>query len=912
MSRSAVLATVLLVACGGTSTAPTTTPPTAPTPTSQTSESIGDVLPELPDGTCGGFGALATDEVAPLLGHHLQVQVLEGTLDSPVGRDIMSALPSALSESRLFLEVERTKFVVFAEEMFRRPGDDLLGAVRGLLPEGYAILRLRGAELPMIAAVPIELDTTSEAVELLQVFTVTPDDLVQRVFFLANPEAAEQQGCRQLALRLARTLAPGRRRVVTRAGERTLAGRLGITLSEDFHVGVDTGPDFSVYRIYPLLDLAAPPAWLGIYDGHHPSYRPRPGAVAIPEEMFGEVVRWEQWTAEGTLRRQLLVPSPNGSGRLHIFLGAEQAATFEELAAVAASLTASAAPVPLVDCEHVPAPTDSVEAFAGPDGEPIDPDLALLLGATRVSTLAATWRSPQVPEALAFRRLLRRPDAHVAFRRLASQATSAGKIYGLAGLYLADRDGFDGYACAARGTLDASVQRVTACGDEATSTASLLESADATAVRGERHFGEREWRAALAHGPGDLRGGGLPQLLAFGESGGEAVQRDAWRLAGGGLVPALAADADALAELVPGSPRDERARVFDWMGGGCSTRRDGRVACWGRARPGEGSDRAAVVLLPDLVRHPRAMARAQGISCMLDAEGERLCWGDIGAAARRRAAACGDTAPAAHEVLSRRPGDGPWRALGEAGGLCGLHADGSLRCFVTNPGFAPTWAELPDPGFGAAYRVPIDEPVVGMSRGHGTTAFAWTRDGDIYQWDSRLAPTQIGTFAGLAEVTGGYSGATFARLEDGRVFGWGLRRGADSYWLRSGLGAQDWAEVPALRGARLFAHSYHVCGIFDGASPRTNRVQCFGTGRGGELGPDFDEYDSPLRELPMLRGARHLVLGQRRTCGLLRGDVLRCVGAEAYAMQPGATNSASLPVDVRLPSLGRRARELGR
>lgn len=909
MRRLAPLVTLVLAACGG-SPAPAAT--TTPRPTVEAALTLGDLLPELPEGACGGFTELATDDVAPLLGHRLELHVLAGMLDSPRGHDIMSALPSAQTETRLFLEVDSMKFVVFAEEMYRRPGDDLLGAVRALLPEGYAILRLRGAEVPMVAAMPLELDTDNEAVELLQVFTVTPDDLVQRVFFLANPAAAEQEGCRQLALDLARTFAPGRRRVVTRAGEHALVRGLGITVGEDFHLGVEAGSDFTVYRVYPLTELSAAPAWLGIYDGHHPSYRARADAISVPEELFGQVVRWEQWTAEGTLRRQLLVPSPSGSGRLHIFLGAEDAAIFEELAAIAASLTTRMVRPALVDCASVEEPRTDHESSPGPDPEGEDPDLTLLLGAAQVSTHAATWRTAEVPEALAFRRLLGRSDAHLAFRRLALEATTAGKIYGLAGLYLTDRDAFDGYACLARPTLDASVQSVTPCGPEAEPTATLFESTDEAAVRGERHFGEREWRAALAAGPADLRGGGLPQLLAFGESASAARQRDAWQLSGGGFVPPLVAqEGEASPPLVAGSSRGARARMFDWMGGGCSTRPDGRIVCWGRGRPGDGAERPDVVLLPDLVRHPRALERARGLSCALDAEGERVCWGDIGAAARRRGQACGDAAPDTDSLVARRPGDGPWRSLGDAGGLCGLHEDGSLRCFVTHPGYAPTWAELPAPGFGAGYRVPIDEPVVGMSGGHATRAFAWTADGDVYLWDSRSAPAQIGTFAGLVEVTGGYSGAAFARLEDGRVFGWGLRQGPENYWVRSGPGAPDWSEVPALRGARLFAHSYHVCAIFDGATANANVVQCFGTGRGGELGPDFDEYDSPLRELPMLRGARMLVLGQRRTCGLLRGDVLRCVGAEAYAMRPGAASDASLPVDVRLSRLGRRARPLG-
>lgn len=887
MDRCSYAWLALATACAGTATP--TRPSVEPRPAPSS-----DVrwLDDLPRGECGGFATLGRTEPLPLLGGRLRVRAPEGAADSPRAHNIMAAPPSAEMETRLFLDRDGVRLVVFGQELYRRPTDDLVAAARADVGEGYRVVELDvEAPLRAVVAVPRELDLSDEAVDVAIAYTVTADALVQRVSFYVTPEAATSGGCERLGVELARTLTAGGLLLPDEPGPRVLEDGLGLDLASDHRLVVQEGPDFAVHRVYPLLPLGRGEGMLGIYLGHHPSFRPRPDATRTPVELLGQSVEWHDWERRDLHHRHALVPF--GHAAVHVFMAASEPATLERLSAIASSLRTGVAPRPLAACPPS-SPLPAVEV----DAEVLAiPALQTLLSASELAFHMRTWDLPRVPSTAAFFALADHPRAREAFLHLAVHGTTAGRIYGLAGLYLADRARFDPIVCAVRDALEPTVTVRGACGTEARPVSTLIEAADG--VRGEPHWSARQWQAALRRGAADVRGGGVSWRLLVGPPEQGEIARNAWALGGEGYVPPLVATDRSAERLAPFAPARVRAvrMATTTYGGVCRTRNDGRVACWGSTPL---SERRGASLLPESVRWPTDLAVDLGLGCVLDANGQRACFALLEPALQARAAAC-PSAPAPTEPVVRRFDDGPWRALGVADDVCGIRPDGSLVCFRSSDRYVPAWAALEGEGIGTPYAVPIEGDVRGIAPGHLFDAYAWTSDGTIWKWDHDAPPRAIGRVEGVVDVTAGNDGrVAFARTSDGRVLVRGLRRGRDgavSWWSRFGDDEGPWIEVEALRGAHVTLGGHHGCVLMP---DRT--VQCWGQ-RSGFATTELDEHDAPPARVPELDGASALILGEWSTCGVMRGGSLRCIGTpeRIRTITNGAAREDSRgPVDVRV------------
>jgi hypothetical protein len=827
------------------------------------------------EGECGGFASLGESEPIALLAGRLFVRGPAGAADSPRPYDIMSAPPTADLESRIFLEHEGARLVIYAEEILREPTDDLVRAVRETVGEDFTVAPLEvDAPLRAAIAVPRDLDLEDEAVDVAFAYTVTEDNLVQRVGFYVTPDAAQDGGCERLALRLARSLAIGGRRLPDDPGPRVLEGSLGIDLAARHRLIVEPGPDFAVYRVFPVLPLGPRQGGLGIYLGHHPSLRSRQGATRVPGEILGQTIAWEESIDEGVTSRQAI--ARHGEASVHVFLSADDPAVLAGLVRIAESLRAGVRPVALAPCpdaSELPAIEVRADVLALPA-------LQTLLRAESFSSYRRTWDLERVESTHAFLALGAEARAPEAFAYLAVHGTTAGRLYGLAGLYLRDRERFDRIACAVRDSLEETVPVRASCGVQAEPTSSLFE--DPRAVRGERHWTPMHWSAALADAPADMRGGGLAWRLAIGPSDGSSIAAHAWETSGEGYVPPLAGSDVRAASMPPFAPAARRVSMaINSYGGVCRTRADGRVACWGMTPATEGR---AARMLPPWLTWPSDLAMDLGLGCALDAQGRRSCFALLDPALEARAQACGTSAPT--ELVMRRFDDGPWRALDVGHDVCGIDHQGALRCFVSSLQYKPEWAELDGAGIGASYGVPIEGEVRGVTEGYLFDAYAWTADGTIWKWNDRERPRSIRRIEGVVEVTAGNDSAwAFARAQDGRVYVRGApERNGNSIWYGSFVddSATEWREVEALRGARVSLAGHHGCALLpDG------RVQCWGQSSGYLPGTP-DEYDRAPLDVPSLRGARSLVLGEWLTCGEMRGGSWRCIGAHQESLTNGA------------------------
>ncbi len=603
---------------------------------------------------------------------------------------------------------------------------------------------------------------------------------------------------------------------------------------------------------------------MGIYVGQHPSFEAEGSPVR--GELLGTEVEWYDSVADGTHRREGLARAP-GVGTLHVFMGGPDRSDVEAATRVVSSL--EAAPAPAAWSCRTTTPVEPVRA----PGLANDPRVTLLAEAEELSVLGESFTGNVAERTAAFRGLTSHRHAPRVFAHLVAVGTDAGKIYGLAGLSAVGARSFPGIFCAVKPRMQARVEVTGICGTTATDVGSLLENEDA--VRGEPFWQAGQWRAALGEQSADVRGGGLGRQILYGPDYDTRRAETAVRMLDGVRWPTDPRDF---------APDRRAAHLILGMSQACTTRRDGRWACWSSREEW---------LYPDHIRFPAAVAGTYS-PCFADREGRVTCFGGaLDRALAVRAAECGNDAVPDHVAFRELEGDG-WTLHDLDLNVC-VSRGGGLWCVSGERN--PHWAPEPEqPGFAGLWRVPVDGQVVGASDGHATDGWAWTEDGEIWTWDSHDPPHRVGRLEGVVRVTAAGRNA-LAELADGRVFALGPER-VERWWDSYGRG-QSWIEIPPLRDSHIVATSNHFCALGG-----DQRVRCWGSPSGRAFAVESDEFRLPPTEVPVLRGARELFLAQHATCGLMRGDLLRCVGDGARHL--GAANARG----VREVRLRRRAAEI--
>ena len=318
-------------------------------------------LPLLPVPAAAGQLAKQKLSAQPthLLAGRLLIRLPQGTRIEARRRSIMSAPEPTQEETRAVLEAGAEKLVLMAYELFALRGDKLEASVEQALKQywpgqgkGMTLkpLALRSPET--VAVRPAKL-MGADAVLVLGVYTALPDRTVQLLNFYVNPEAAKDEaGCRALVDKIAGTLAPGKRTLASKAGERKLAGvgpALRVTVPAGFIATTQPGPDFVVHRLRKLAPLGGSSSSIGIYVGGHPAYQHR--QQSIPDKnvrqtsamLLGQKVSWHEWTrprkdSTSALTAEVILPPAAGGGAMHIFITAEGAAQVGELKKVVATL----------------------------------------------------------------------------------------------------------------------------------------------------------------------------------------------------------------------------------------------------------------------------------------------------------------------------------------------------------------------------------------------------------------------------------------------------------------------------------------------------------------------------------------------------------------------------------------------
>jgi hypothetical protein len=305
-----------------------------------------------------GKSYVAGDRLSFLEGR-LLAEPPPGAVLAPVPPSLMGAPAAPELETRIQLDRPPERFVMMVSQMHQFLTDDLRPAVDRVvagwdLPAGTTTKVLPvpltdGAGLEVMAIARMPLDSTRQAVPVMNAFARHPDSTLSRIECYVSPNAADDPaGCGMLAFGILGTLRAGPRQLTWGAREVRLAGRDGravltATVPSGWTATTQHGVSFLVHRLERLMPFGDSWASVTVYLGGHPSpvHRGQPeGAVSVAAgRLLGQDTSWHTIHpgAGSAVQREAMVPF-DGPDLLHVVTATNEPAVSGELAAIAGSL----------------------------------------------------------------------------------------------------------------------------------------------------------------------------------------------------------------------------------------------------------------------------------------------------------------------------------------------------------------------------------------------------------------------------------------------------------------------------------------------------------------------------------------------------------------------------------------------
>jgi hypothetical protein len=308
-----------------------------------------------------GKAYVAGDRLSLLEGR-LLVEPPAGAAVAPVPPSLMGAPAAPELETRIQLDRPPERFVMMVSQLHQFLADDFRPAVERVvagwdLPAGTTtrvmpVPLADGAGLEVIAIPRMPLDTTRQAVPVMNAFARHPDRTLSRIECYVSPNAADDPaGCGMLAFGILGTLRAGPRQLSWGAREVSLVGRDGraaltATVPSGWLTTTQHGVSFVVHRLERLMPFGSGWASVTVYIGGHPSpaHRGQPeGAVSVANgRLLGQDTPWHTIhpSPDAPVQREALVPF-DGADLLHVVTASNDPAVSAELAAITGSLARS-------------------------------------------------------------------------------------------------------------------------------------------------------------------------------------------------------------------------------------------------------------------------------------------------------------------------------------------------------------------------------------------------------------------------------------------------------------------------------------------------------------------------------------------------------------------------------------------
>ena len=294
--------------------------------------------------TCGPFGALELDAAVPLLDDRLRIRALPDMRNEAGPHDIMAAGTPSADETRLVLEQDDARIVVFAYETRARAPADFVPAARTSLavsnewPEwDLTPVSVDAPSLTVAAFVPgaPRADTSLAPVLLAVVMPLDQHPVGVGIYVTPGIHAP---GCTELARKLLQTVVPGPRVLDVTEREVVLSGVIRARIPSGWSYSMHDGHDFKVHyveRIDPLGMGAA--VAIGVYVGGYPQDRPAP-TDTMEGTLFGRSVTWGIARRVKFTKADTIVTLPD-ERVAHVWVGGPDDASARALCAMAEQFT---------------------------------------------------------------------------------------------------------------------------------------------------------------------------------------------------------------------------------------------------------------------------------------------------------------------------------------------------------------------------------------------------------------------------------------------------------------------------------------------------------------------------------------------------------------------------------------------
>jgi hypothetical protein len=309
----------------------------------------------------GGLASVALEATpSPALGGRLLVALPRTAEDIPRAESIMAAEASPENEDRFVADFGKLRVVVLVRDTFAlapaTPGEFAMAALQQARADGLdtgAPAAIEPLDLPAplraVKLVPSRLHCREGGCLAGAAFVAGADRLCEVVAIFVSPNAAKDAaGARALADAILGSVRSGGRAADLQGHKRQLGvlfhdEKLFAEVPASSMLSADTGPDFSVYRVWLLEPLGVPRSSIGIYVGSAASFQAGKRKPFRVSTVLGREAAWYADTAQDGLTLEETLVKLAEPGMLHVFLTGSSE-RLPGLRAIADSLSAD--PVP--------------------------------------------------------------------------------------------------------------------------------------------------------------------------------------------------------------------------------------------------------------------------------------------------------------------------------------------------------------------------------------------------------------------------------------------------------------------------------------------------------------------------------------------------------------------------------------
>jgi Tfp pilus assembly protein PilF len=291
-----------------------------------------------------------------------KINLLDGrlTIDMPTGTEVDSEHSSIKrdeasevlhKETRASVKLDKQQLDLSVRELYATSGNNFDGNARKVfepnLEAGKSKLSL-GVKTIKSGLKMCQLKTEEAAKSNTQnqivetAIVENTDGTVQFISIRANSDAAKSwKAVSTLADNILSSIAPGTKTLPTKSRKIEIDTFYGLVslVPEGTATNSDVGADFHVFTFNKIHELGTPAAYLSIYIGQHPAYRPKDLSAGRPGTILGQPIKWQEEHANSLHLAQTLVPLQGTPTVLHIFCVAGSDQDISELIKIAEGLS---------------------------------------------------------------------------------------------------------------------------------------------------------------------------------------------------------------------------------------------------------------------------------------------------------------------------------------------------------------------------------------------------------------------------------------------------------------------------------------------------------------------------------------------------------------------------------------------